>query len=271
LVVSRADTTNIAFWNELCGTIDARRLGITDNSAASLKKFDDWYLGFYPYLRHHIPFERLAGQEVLEIGLGYGTIAQKIMEADAHYYGLDIADGPIAMAQHRAKLLGRGETFSRGSGLAIPYSDDMFDLVVTIGCLHHTGDLALGLREVHRVLKAGKFAVIMVYNALSYRHWWHSPYNTYHRMKNPSFDWSNASSTIRSAYDVNQQGAAAPSTTFVSPEEIKTYLLNYFGSVRVTPRNVGHDFWPGRIMPRSLANLLFGSLVGLDLYIECIK
>jgi SAM-dependent methyltransferase len=269
--MTAADATNIAFWNELCGTIDARRLGIADNSAASLKKVDDWYLGFYPYLYDHIPFKKLSGQKVLEVGLGYGTIAQKIMESGADYHGLDIADGPIAMAHHRARLQGADAILSRGSALAIPYSDDTFDFVVTIGCLHHTGDLALGLREIHRVLRAGKLAVIMVYNALSYRHWWRAPSSTYHRMKTPNFEWSNATSKLRGIYDANEQGVAAPSTTFVSPEEIKTYLLTVFGTVRVTPRNVGHDFWPGRIMPRSLANLLFGPLVGLDLYIECIK
>jgi ubiquinone/menaquinone biosynthesis C-methylase UbiE len=269
--VTVSDATNIAFWNELCGTVDARRLGISDNSAASLKKFDDWYFGFYPYLYDHIPFKKLPGQKVLEIGLGYGTIAQKIMESGAEYHGLDIADGPIAMAQHRARLLGADAILSRGSALAIPHSDDTFDFVVTIGCLHHTGDLALALREVHRVLRTGKLAVIMVYNAVSYRHWWRAPFSTYHRMKTPSFEWSNAASKLRSTYDANQQGVAAPSTTFVSPEEIKAYLQTFFSSARVTPRNVGHDFWPGRVMPRSLANLFFGPLVGLDLYIECNK
>jgi hypothetical protein len=52
--VSAVDTSNIAFWNELCGTTDAKRLGITDNSAPNLKKFDDWYFAFYPYLLDHI-------------------------------------------------------------------------------------------------------------------------------------------------------------------------------------------------------------------------
>jgi SAM-dependent methyltransferase len=269
--VTLLDTNNIAFWNELCGTSDAKRLGITDNGATNLKKFDDWYFNFYPYLKDHIPFQKLSGLKVLEIGLGYGTVGQRLMECGASYHALDVADGPVTMARHRAKLLGKTAEVSQCSALAIPYPEDTFDFIVSIGCLHHTGDLALALREVHRVLRAGKSAVIMVYNALSYRHWWRAPFSTYRRMKTPSFDWSNAGSEFRSTYDANQQGVAAPSTTFVSGEEIRIYLLRHFSSVQVTPRNVGNDFWPGRVMPRSLANCLFGPFVGLDLYVDCIK
>jgi hypothetical protein len=48
---------NSEFWDELCGSGLARYLGISDSSPESLKKFDDWYFNFYPYLFDHIPFE----------------------------------------------------------------------------------------------------------------------------------------------------------------------------------------------------------------------
>ena len=265
------DENNIRFWNELCGTTLAARLGITDNGAMSLKKFDDWYLDFYPYLYEHIPFDKVSGRNVLEIGLGYGTVAQKLMECGANYHGLDVADGPVAMAQHRADMLGNAGKVSQGSALAIPYPEEAFDFVITIGCLHHTGDLALAMRQVHRVLKSGQLAVIMVYNALSYRQWMRSPLKSYHRLRTPCFEWKNADSKLRNAYDSNREGNAAPSTTFISPEEARQYLSRYFSSVRVVPRNIGQDFPPARVFPRSLANAWFGSLLGLDLYIECIK
>ena len=44
------DDRNAAFWDELCGTSLARSLGINDASAESLRRFDDAYLGHYPYL-----------------------------------------------------------------------------------------------------------------------------------------------------------------------------------------------------------------------------
>ena len=136
------DAKNAAFWDELCGSQLARQLGITDNSPASLKKFDDWYFDFYPYLYDHIPFAELKGKRVLEVGLGYGTVAQKIAESGAHYHGLDIAAGPVAMAAHRCQLVGAKDAAVRqGSILEPPFDAGSFDWVVAIGCLHHTGDM----------------------------------------------------------------------------------------------------------------------------------
>jgi ubiquinone/menaquinone biosynthesis C-methylase UbiE len=193
------------------------------------------------------------------------------MELGALFYGLDIADGPVSMVCHRARLLGREAMISQGSALAIPYPDNTFDFVVTIGCLHHTGDLARALLEVYRVLKSGKRSTIMLYNALSYRQWLRRPIQVYRRMKTPTFDWSNAEENLRRVYDSNKKWMAAPSTTFISPEEARSFLLKLFRSVRVSPHNIGHDFWPSRAMSRSLADTCFARYMGLDLYIDCIK
>src|SRR5260370_40242467 len=85
---------NASFWNELCGTNAARSLGITDASPAALARFDQWYFELYPYLERHIPFAALAGQRVLEVGLGYGTVSQRLAAAGALCHGLDTASGP---------------------------------------------------------------------------------------------------------------------------------------------------------------------------------
>src|SRR5688572_16592594 len=100
------DRANAEFWNELCGTTLARSLGIVDRSAASLRRFDDAYLDLYPYLLDYVQPERLAGGSVLEVGLGYGTLGQKLAEAGARYIGLDLATGPVTMMAHRLKLGG---------------------------------------------------------------------------------------------------------------------------------------------------------------------
>ena len=44
------DKRNAAFWDELCGSSLAISLDIKDSSPASLKRFDDWYFDYYPYL-----------------------------------------------------------------------------------------------------------------------------------------------------------------------------------------------------------------------------
>lgn len=262
---------DIAFWNELCGSHLAGVLGISDQSAGSLRRFDDWYLHYYSYLHAHLDFAAMSGKKVLEIGLGYGTVAQKLMEAGAFYHGLDIADGPVALARHRATLLGVAAEIGQGDALAIPYPDETFDHVVSIGCLHHTGNLPLAMREVHRIARRGGKVTIMVYNALSYRQWRMAPRHTLQRWIRPSLEWANAEEYLRAAYDTNEQGQAAPSTVFVSRREIAAFLGRMFRSVKVTSRNIGEDFLGSRSWARSAKNALVAPFVGLDLYIDCVK
>ena len=142
------DNGNATFWNELCGTQLAKSLGVVDASPTSLKRFDDWYLAFYPYLASHIPFAAMTGRDVLEIGLGYGTVSQKIAESGARYCGLDIARGPVDMVNHRLRQAGLPGEARQGSVLAAPLPDARFDHIVTIGCLHHTGNIAGRHRRV---------------------------------------------------------------------------------------------------------------------------
>ena len=78
LPASRIDEKNIEFWDELCGTKQARQLGVTDSSTQSLERFDAWYFDLYPYLFDHVRLRELVGRDVLEIGLGYGSLSQKI-------------------------------------------------------------------------------------------------------------------------------------------------------------------------------------------------
>ena len=55
-VITAAESINQAnqvFWDEMCGTVLAKKLGITDFSAQSLAKFDQWFFDFYPFLKKY--------------------------------------------------------------------------------------------------------------------------------------------------------------------------------------------------------------------------
>jgi 2-polyprenyl-3-methyl-5-hydroxy-6-metoxy-1,4-benzoquinol methylase len=76
-------------------------LGIADRSAASLAIFDAWYFRLYPYLDKHLRPAELSGRKVLEVGLGYGSVAQRLARQGAIYSGFDIATGPVELVNHR--------------------------------------------------------------------------------------------------------------------------------------------------------------------------
>src|SRR5579872_4022366 len=154
------DQKNSDFWNELCGNSFAQSLGIKDRSLESLKIFDDAYFSYYPYLLKHVPVDTMKGKKVLEVGLGYGTLGMKMARSGADYIGLDIAQKPVDMMNHRMKLYNLGGKAIQGSILDCPLKDNSLDCVVSIGCYHHTGNLQRCFDETFRVLKPGGSAFL---------------------------------------------------------------------------------------------------------------
>jgi SAM-dependent methyltransferase len=267
---SDIDTSNAEFWSELCGSSLARTIGVHDASADSLVRFDRAYLGLYPYLERYLPWR--SGERVLEIGLGYGTVGGLLVERGLDYHGLDIAPGPVAMMEHRIGLLGGAGSAVQGSALAIPHPDAAFDVVVSIGCLHHTGNLAAAIDEVHRVLRPGGEATLMVYNAHSYRRLLTLPAKAV-----TSGAWRDPErrrELVRGAYDANEAGAAAPATEFVTAGQLRT-MLRRFTDVHLRKENCDPLMlgWRRvrRAIPREwlLGNL--GHALGLDLYVTARK
>jgi SAM-dependent methyltransferase len=275
---SIVDRQNAEFWNELCGTGLARSLGITEPSRESLRRFDDAYLCFYPYLGHYVFPEDLKGKRVLEIGLGYGTLGQLLALQGCCYHGLDIAVNPVAMMRYRFALLGL-EGACRvqvGSALEIPYKDASFDYVYSIGCLHHTGDLNRGISEVHRVLAKGGKAIIMLYHRHSFRQLVHLPLLRLRNLMRQCVQSTNGSpgfaQWVRAFYDKNAKGEAAPHTEYVSRAQVRNLFSAYRG-VRIESRNCDPLMLPqGRVVvsrEKLLNNL--GRVMGVDLYITATK
>ena len=260
---------NADFWDELCGSALARALGIDAPSARSLARFDRAYLELYPYLSGYVRPAEWKDRRVVEIGLGYGTLGQQLLDAGARYTGIDIARGPAAMMNHRAQLVGRPPCAVRGSALALAIADHSIDGLVSIGCFHHTGSLEQCIRETHRVLKPGGVAIVMVYNQFSYRHWFRWPVTTARAWLADRSDRHMSTAPVhqRKKYDANAAGAAAPETVFVSVDRLRR-MFSGFRSVEISKENNTNLV---RIIPRRLLLPLLGRRLGLDLYVRAVK
>lgn len=266
---SDIDDANRAFWDELCGSQLARSLGVTDDSVESLQRFDEWYFRFYPYLSKYIPFDELQGKRVLEVGLGYGTVAQRIAQSGSEYHGLDIAKGPVEMVRHRLRQNHASGELVQGSILEAPWPSSHFDVIIAIGCLHHTGNLAKAILEVQRLLKGGGVAIFMVYNATSYRQWLKAPIQTWQHCFGKSPMALGSSESMRSSYDRSLCGQSAPQTEFVTAAELES-LCASFSKCTIARENIGKDSM-FRLVPRPIALRLFGPTLGLDLYVTATK
>jgi SAM-dependent methyltransferase len=259
--------SNSEFWNTLCGSILAKHLGVTDRSRGSLAKFDRWFFTIYPYLSHHIPFGQMRGRRVLEVGLGYGTVSQRIAESGALYTGVDIAEGPVEMANHRLALNELAGQVVVGSILAAPFKDACFDFIVAIGCYHHTGDMQRAIDESHRLLAPGGSLIVMVYNGLSYRQWYADWRVTLSRVLGT--DRHEVTAAERARYDKSEHGAA-PHTDFPTRRQLRQMCRN-FSEFKSRLENVDQEPPFNKWTREQLINTPIPRLCGLDIYATATK
>lgn len=271
-------TKNACYWDELCGTNLAIQLGVTDSSPESLKKFDNWYFHFYPYLQDHLEPVLNAKGKVLEIGIGFGSVAGYLMEHGVDYLGLDIAAGPVQMTNFRADLLKLDCTRAVvGNALDMSqFADGNFRAVVAIGALHHTGNFRQAIREVARVTSSGGKIVGMVYSVFSLRNWIHSPrlmLKTLRQNRRPTGTSVVADERMRWLSDHNSSGIAAPATEYFSRRALRSILAEY-GSVAICCRNLD-AFGILKINPNLMRRVLIATplarIFGLDLYFEVTR
>ena len=108
--------------------------------------------------------------KVLEIGCGIGTDGAQFARAGADYTGIDLTQAAIDLARERFASSGLPGDFRVSDAENLDFPDDSFDLVYSHGVLHHTPDIEAAVREIHRVLKPGGRAMVMLYHRGSYNY-----------------------------------------------------------------------------------------------------
>ena len=122
----------------------------------------------------HIPdaadFAGAHGLRVLEIGCGLGTDGVQFAKAGADYTGVDLTDAAIELARKRFEVSGLRGELRVSDAENLDFADESFDLVYSHGVLHHTPGIARAVSEIHRVLKPGGRAIVMLYHRDSYNY-----------------------------------------------------------------------------------------------------
>ena len=122
----------------------------------------------------HIPaaagFDKTKNLRVLEVGCGLGTDGAQFAKAGADYTGIDLTQAAVDLARRRFELFNLPGTFRVADAEKLDFPDNSFDIVYSHGVLHHTPDTPGAIREVHRVLRNGGRAVVMLYHRNSYNY-----------------------------------------------------------------------------------------------------
>jgi len=116
-------------------------------------------------------FQNFREARLLEVGCGMGTDLLQFARAGARCVGIDLTPRSIEISRHRFKLYGADGSFMISDGEHLPFRDGSFDVVYSNGVLHHTPDTARAIREVHRVLRPGGLAKVMLYHRNSLNYW----------------------------------------------------------------------------------------------------
>lgn len=94
------------------------------------------------------------GKLVLDVGCGSGRFSEVVARWGGRVVALDYSEA-VEEAKKNLDSAVLQADFVQGDALNMPFSDNAFDAVFSIGVLQHTKDPLRGLKEMCRVLKPG--------------------------------------------------------------------------------------------------------------------
>ncbi len=117
---------------------------------------------------HHFePHWNLAGQRVLNVGIGLGgKLPFYLAAGPSHLIGIDIGASSITAAQEHIRSLdldhgaGARITLLAADAACLPFGPESFDAIVSINTFEHIEHLEQALQECERVLRPGGLAFL---------------------------------------------------------------------------------------------------------------
>jgi 2-polyprenyl-3-methyl-5-hydroxy-6-metoxy-1,4-benzoquinol methylase len=111
--------------------------------------------------------EDLNGKLVLDVGCGMGRFAEVATRWGARVVGIDLS----AAAEVAAKnLADRDFVAFQADVFALPFAPESFDVIYSVGVLHHTPDCEAAVKTLDKFLKPGGLLVVWLYSG--YNKWY---------------------------------------------------------------------------------------------------
>jgi ubiquinone/menaquinone biosynthesis C-methylase UbiE len=120
------------------------------------------------YLPEVVDFAAYKDQRLLEIGCGVGLDLVEFARQGSQVTGVDVAECAIELAMKNFAYHGVYGDLRVMNGEALEFDDNSFDAVYAHGVIQYTADAPRMVAEIHRVLRPGGSALLMVYNRYSW-------------------------------------------------------------------------------------------------------
>ncbi len=121
-----------------------------------------------PEILEFTQFQRYKGKKILEIGVGLGADHQMWAEQGCDLHGVDLTERAINWTKKRFEVFGLKSNLQVGDAENLPFADSEFDVVYSWGVLLYCPDMYRAISEVHRLLKPGGEAIVMLYHKWSF-------------------------------------------------------------------------------------------------------
>ena len=165
--IKNAKIRAITQWNKTpCGSSTLKNKKGTRAFFEEVIKYR--YEAYAPWLRKIISKEDVNGKKLLEVGCGMGADLLEFAKKGAICTGIDLTPNHVALAKKLFKTYGFSAKITKGDAESLAFADNSFDCVYSHGVIHHTPNTEQALTEIHRVLKPGGKALIMVYHKNSF-------------------------------------------------------------------------------------------------------
>ena len=150
-VTSDAYTASFSFeWNR------HRKTQLDDASSRESEETFRAKTGLYP--------EEVAGRLVLDVGCGMGRFADVVSRWGGRVIGIDLS---LAVEAAHANLGGRETVRILQADLFhLPFRPETFDIVYSLGVLHHTPDCERAFKTLIRLVRPGGRVCVWVYGYL---------------------------------------------------------------------------------------------------------
>ncbi len=107
------------------------------------------------------------GKLVLDVGCGMGRFAEVATRWGARVVGVDLSAAAEVAARN---LVDRDFVAFQSDVFALPFAPESFDVIYSIGVLHHTPDCEAAVKTLDKYLKPGGLLVVWLYSG--YNKWY---------------------------------------------------------------------------------------------------